>query len=329
MPETSREIRLAGRPEGAPGPEHFELAEVARPEPGPGELLVRNLWMSVDPYMRGRMLDRPSYVPPFQIGQPLQGGAIGEVIAGEDPGRLVLHNLGWREHAVVPVEQAVPVDPDLAPPQAFLGVLGMPGLTAYVGLLDIGELQEGDVVYVSAAAGAVGSLAGQLAKARGHPVIGSAGSAEKVAWLTGELGFDAAFNYHDGPARRLLAEAAPDGIDLYFDNVGGEQLEAALAAMHDHGRVTVCGAISGYNTPGAPGPRDFTVVTRKRLTLRGFIVSDHFARREQFLQEVGPLVREGKVRYRETVVEGLERAPEAFMGLLRGENTGKMLVRLQ
>ncbi|MEA2146284.1 MAG: hypothetical protein QOG59_1871 [Solirubrobacteraceae bacterium] len=330
MPETNREIRLAARPEAEPQPEHFELVQTHVPEPGPGEVLVRNLWMSVDPYMRGRMSDRPSYVPPFQIGEPLQGAAVGEVIGGEGfaPGTLVLHNLGWREYAVVPAKHALPVDPDLAPPQAYLGVLGMPGLTAYVGLLDIGALREGDVVFISAAAGAVGSLAGQIAKARGHRVIGSAGAAENVAKLRDDLGFHAAFSYRDGPIAESLAKAAPDGIDLYFDNVGGDHLEAALGALRLRGRVAMCGAISFYNSATATGPRNLSLAIGKRLTLRGFIVSDHQDRRADFLAEVGELLREGKVTARETVVEGIERAPEAFIGLLRGDNVGKMLVKL-
>lgn len=330
MPETTREIRLAGRPEAEPAPEHFELAEIPLPEPGPGEVLVRNQWMSVDPYMRGRMWDRPSYVPPFQIGQPLEGGAVGEVVSGDGlaPGTVVLHNLGWREHAIVPVTHLAVLDTAIAPAQAYLGVLGMPGLTAYVGLLDVGELREGDIVFVSAAAGAVGSLAGQLAKARGHRVIGSAGSAEKVAYLQDELGFDAAFSYRDGPVARSLAQAAPDGIDLYFDNVGGDHLEAALGALRTHGRVTMCGAIAVYNSPTATGPRNIALAIGKRLTLRGFIVSDHAGRRDAFVAEVGALLREGKIHYRETVVDGIERAPEAFIGLLQGDNVGKMLVRL-
>jgi len=330
MPARNRQIHLAARPEAEPAPKHFDLVETSVPDPGPGEILVRNLWMSVDPYMRGRMWDRPSYVPPFQVGEPLEGGAVGEVIGGDGhpAGTLVVHNLGWREYAVVPARHALPIDPDLAPPQTYLGVLGMPGLTAYVGLLDIGGLREGDVVFVSAAAGAVGSLAGQIAKARGHRVIGSAGSPEKVAYVRDELGFDEAFSYRDGPVARSLHQAAPDGIDLYFDNVGGDHLEAALGALRVNGRVTLCGAIAFYNSATATGPRNLGLAIGKRLTLRGFIVSDHQDRREAFLAEVGGLLREGKVAARATVVEGIERAPSAFIGLLSGENTGKMLVRL-
>jgi NADPH-dependent curcumin reductase CurA len=272
-------------------------------------------------------------VPPFQLDAPLEGGAVGEVLAsnveGVEPGTRVLHQLGWREHAVLRKGTFQPVDTELAPASAYLGVLGMPGLTAYVGLLDIAGLREGDVVFVSGAAGAVGSTVGQIAKARGHRVIGSAGSAEKVAWLRDELGFDAAFNYRDGRVRDLLAEAAPEGIDVYFDNVGGEHLEAAIDALRQNGRAALCGAISVYNaTEPAPGPRNMTLMVGKRLTLRGFIVSDHWDRMGDFAREVGGYLREGRLHYRETVVEGLDQAPRAFIGLLRGENTGKMVVRL-
>jgi len=330
---SSREIRLAARPQGEPKPSDFELAEVELPDPGPGELLVSNTFMSVDPYMRGRMNDMRSYVQPFEIGQPLDGGAVGEVIASEDerfaPGTHVLHQLGWRERAIVPADGARPIDPELAPASAYLGVLGMPGLTAYVGLLDIAGLRDGDIVFVSGAAGAVGSLVGQIAKVRGSRVIGSAGSAEKVAFIRDELGFDAAFDYHDGEVRALLAEAAPDGVDVYFDNVGGDHLEAALALMRQSGRIALCGAVSIYNaTDPPPGPRTLPAAIGKRLTLRGFIVSDHFDRFPDFVRDVGGWLREGRIRYRETVVEGIENAPEAFIGLLRGENTGKMVVKL-
>ena len=333
MPQVSREIRLAARPVGEPKPSDFELVEAEVPDPGPGEVLVRNTWMSVDPYMRGRMTDRPSYLPPFQIGAPLEGGAVGEVVESGSPGlatgTVVLHNLGWREHAVVPADHATAVDTSAAPAQAYLGVLGMPGLTAYVGLLHKAGLREGDVVFVSGAAGAVGSLAGQIAKVKGHTVVGSAGSQAKVAFLKDELGFDAAFDYHDGPVYEQLRAAAPDGIDVYFDNVGGEHLEAAIAAMRPFGRVALCGAISQYNaTEPPPGIRNLALAVGKRLTLRGFIVRDDYDRLPDFVRDVGGWLREGKLHYRETIVEGIERAPEAFIGLLAGENTGKMLVKL-
>jgi NADPH-dependent curcumin reductase CurA len=333
MPYTSREVRLAARPAGEPKPADFELAEREVPDPADGELVVRNTFMSVDPYMRGRMDDRPSYVPPFQLGEPLAGGAVGEVVAsraqGLADGDVVLHDLGWREYAVVPASRARKVDTSVAPASAYLRVLGMPGLTAYVGLLDVAALRDGDVVFVSGAAGAVGSLAGQIAKLRGHTVIGSAGSPEKVAHVRDELGFDAAFDYHDGPVSRQLREAAPDGIDVYFDNVGGDHLEAAIGALRLDGRIALCGAISSYNAPAAVGVRNLGLAIGKRLTLRGFIVSDHGERRPAFEQEVGKWVREGRVKFRETIVDGgVAAAPQAFIDLLRGANVGKMIVRL-
>jgi hypothetical protein len=333
MPYTSREVRLAARPDGEPRPADFELAEVEVPEPAAGELVVRNTFMSVDPYMRGRMDDRRSYVPPFRLGEPLSGGAVGEVVASRAPGLAagdaVLHDLGWREYARLPAAGARKVDTSAAPPSAYLGVLGMPGLTAYVGLLDVAALRDGDVVFVSAAAGAVGSLAGQIAKLRGHTVIGSAGSPEKVAHVRDELGFDAAFDYHYAPVFGQLRRAAPDGIDVYFDNVGGDHLEAAIGALRRGGRVALCGAISNYNTPAATGIRNLGLAIGKRLQLRGFIVSDHADRRPAFEQEVGAWVREGRVKFRETIVDGgVDAAPQAFIDLLRGANVGKMVVRL-
>jgi NADPH-dependent curcumin reductase CurA len=333
MSTPSREIQLAARPHGEPKDSDFRLAAVEVPDPGPGEVLVRNAFMSVDPYMRGRMNDVKSYVPPFRLDHALEGGAVGEVVAsvaeGLAPGDTVVHQLGWREYALISGDHVRKVDATGLSPSAFLGVLGMPGLTAYAGLLDVGGLREDDVVFVSGAAGAVGSLAGQIAKLRGHTVIGSAGSAEKVAHLRDDLGFDAAFNYKDGPVAEQLKAAAPDGIDLYFDNVGGEHLEAAIGALRRHGRVAMCGAISAYNaTEPAPAPRNLPLAIGKRLTLRGFIVTDHAARLKDLIGEVAPLVRDGRIAFRETVVEGLENAPTAFQGLLRGDNVGKMLVRL-
>jgi NADPH-dependent curcumin reductase CurA len=331
---TSREIRLAGRPAGEPQPADFELASVEVPAPADGELVVRNEFMSVDPYMRGRMDDRPSYVPPYALGEPLSGGAVGTVVASRAEafaaGDVVVHQLGWREYALVRARGARKVDTSLAGASAFLGVLGMPGLTAYVGLLDIAALRPDDVVFVSGAAGAVGSLAGQIAKLRGHTVIGSAGSPEKVAHVLDELGFDAAFNYNDGPVVRQLRAAAPDGIDVYFDNVGGEHLEAAISVLRTHGRVALCGMVSNYNAvEPVPGPRNLVLAVGKRLTLRGYIIRDHADRQPAFLEEVGAWVREGRVVFRETIVDGgIEAAPQAFIDLLRGANTGKMLVRL-
>ncbi|USX49500.1 NADP-dependent oxidoreductase [Lentzea sp. HUAS12] len=334
MTSTALEVRLASRPKGWPTDENFEIAEVEVPTPGEGQILVRNVVMSVDPYMRGRMNDVKSYVPPFQVGAPLEGGAVGEVVAsnaeGFAVGDHVLHGLGWREYAVVDGKRAAKVDGDVAPLTTYLGVLGMPGLTAYAGLLVTAEFKPGDVVFVSGAAGAVGQIVGQIARLKGASrVIGSAGSAEKVKYLTEELGFDAAFNYKDGPVAEQLAAAAPDGIDVYFDNVGGEHLEAAIESLNLNGRVTICGAISQYNADKPPtGPRNIIQVLSKRLTLRGMLVGDHQALQPQFVAEVAAWIKSGELKYSETVVEGgVRQAPAAFLGLLRGENTGKMLVK--
>ncbi|MFC4063095.1 NADP-dependent oxidoreductase [Planomonospora corallina] len=330
----SRQINLASRPSGWPTPDNFDLVEADLPAPQEGQVLVRNLFMSVDPYMRGRMNDVESYVPPFRLGEPLDGGAVGEVVESRAPGLkagdLVLHGFGWREQAVLDAARVRRVEPvEGVSPSAYLGVLGMPGLTAYVGLLDIAEFKEEEAVFVSGAAGAVGSLVGQIAKLKGASwVVGSAGSDEKVAHLR-ELGFDAAFNYRDGPVGEQLRQAAPDGIDVYFDNVGADHLEAAIDALHVGGRVAMCGAIAVYNaTEPACAPRNLFLAVGRRLTLRGFIVGDHSARMPDMIAEVGAWLREGRITADETVVEGLENAPEAFIGLLRGANTGKMVVRL-
>ncbi|MFB9722299.1 NADP-dependent oxidoreductase [Planobispora longispora] len=330
----SRQINLASRPSGWPTADNFDLVEVAPPALQEGQALVRNLFMSVDPYMRGRMNDVKSYVPPFRLGEPLDGGAIGEVVESRAPGLaegdLVLHGLGWREQAVLEASRARKVERiEGVSPSAYLGVLGMPGLTAYAGLLDVASFKEGDAVFVSGAAGAVGSLVGQIAKLKGASlVVGSAGSDEKVDHLH-EIGFDAAFNYRNGPVAEQLRKAAPGGIDVYFDNVGADHLEAAIGSLNTGGRVAMCGAIAVYNaTEPAPAPRNLFLAVGKRLTLRGFIVGDHSARMPDMIAEVGGWLREGRITASETVVDGLENAPAAFLGLLRGENTGKMIVRL-
>jgi NADPH-dependent curcumin reductase CurA len=332
VPIASREIRLASRPRGAPLADDFALAEVQLPDPVEGELLIRNAYLSVDPYMRGRMNDVRSYVPPFALGEPMTGGAVGQVIASRNErfaeGAWVVHDLGWREVALSDGRGARVVDPERAPLSTTLGVLGMPGLTAFVGVVDIGEVRDGDTVFVSGAAGAVGSVAAQIAKRRGALVVGSAGSPEKVAWLR-ELGLDAVFDYHDASTREALREHAPDGIDVYFDNVGGETLEAAIGAMRLRGRIVACGSISRYNaTEALPGPRNMFLVVTKRLRMQGYIIFDHYDRFPAFLAEVAPAVADGSIRYRETIVDGIERAPEAFIGLLEGANVGKMLVRV-
>ena len=334
MTTKTRQIQLASRPQGWPTHDDFDLVSVELPDPGPGEVLVRNTVMSVDPYMRGRMNDVKSYVPPFQIGEPLDGGAVGEVVASGDDtlrvGDTVMHGLGWREHALLPAAQVRKVDASAVPASAYLGVLGMPGLTAYTGLTRIAGLKEGDSVFVSGAAGAVGSVVGQLARNLGASrVVGSAGSPEKVAYQTEELGFDAAFDYHDGPVVKQLAEHAPDGVDVYFDNVGGEHLEGAIAHMNDFGRIAMCGAISQYNADtAAPGPRNIWLAVTRRLTLRGFIVTDHNDLAREYLPRAAGWVADGSLKFRETYVDGLDRAVDAFLGLHKGENIGKMLVRL-
>lgn len=329
---TGREIRLAARPTGWPTHATFEHATVELPPLADGDVLVRNRFMSVDPYMRGRMNDAKSYVPPFQVGHALDGGAIGEVLESASPllqpGDIVLSRRGWRDRFVAPAAELSKVDARVEPLSLYLGALGMPGLTAWVGLRLAG-LQAGDRVFVSGAAGAVGSIAGQLARTRGCFVVGSAGTDDKVHLLTAELGFDRAFNYKAGGIRTQLAAAAPDGIDVYFDNVGGDHLEAALACMREHGRIAACGAISGYNNAApVPGPRNMFLFVTRRLTMRGFIVSDHAGERSAFLAEVAPLVHSGRIKALETVVDGLEHAPQAFLDMLGGANIGKMIVRI-
>ncbi len=329
---TGREIRLASRPKGWPTLENFATASVELPALADGQVLVQNLFMSVDPYMRGRMNDVKSYVPPFQLDRPLEGGAIGKVVESNVPelpaGAIVQSMAGWRDYFVAKATDLRVVDASATPLSRYLGVLGMPGHTAWVGL-KLAEVKAGDVVFISGAAGAVGSIAGQIAKQRGCTVIGSAGSAEKVALLRDELGFDAAFNYRDEAVVKQLAVAAPDGIDAYFDNVGGDHLEAAIACMSDHGRIAACGSISRYNDEAASaGPRNMFMIVTKRLTMRGFIVRDWAREVKAFLTEVAPLVASGQIKALETVVEGLDNAPEAFISMLKGGNVGKMVVKI-
>ncbi len=332
MATTSREIRLKSRPVGLPQPENFELATAELPEPGDGQVLVRNAWMSVDPYMRGRMYDRPSYVPPFEIGKALQGGAVGRVVKSNDakfqPGDLVESMFGWREAYVAAGAALNKLPADGAPPQAFLGVLGMPGMTAYTSFHRIGEPKAGDVVFVSGAAGAVGSAVCQIAKLRGCTVVASAGTDDKLAWLKG-VGVDQVVNYKRGNLLENVRAAAPKGIDIYFDNVGGEHLEVALEVARPFARFIECGMISIYNsTEPPPGPRNMAYIVGKRIKMQGFIVSDFIDMREQFYADMGAWVREGKVRWEETVETGVENAPKAFLNLFSGANTGKMLVKL-
>ncbi|MGZ4569408.1 MAG: NADP-dependent oxidoreductase [Blastococcus sp.] len=335
MPLTTREWQLAARPHGEPTPDDFRLVETERPDPTDGQIVVRMIAMSVDPYMRGRMNAGKSYAAAWEVGETMKGGAVGRVIDSRSStvpvGALVLADAAWRDVAVLNAnEVAVLPDTPGIPPSYYLGVLGMPGLTAWVGLFRIADFRPGDAVFVSGAAGAVGSLVGQFARLRGASrVVGSAGTPDKVRWLTSELGFSAAFDYHDGPVATQLAAAAPDGIDVFFDNVGGEHLEAAIGAFNEFGRAALCGAISGYNAvEPQPGPRNMFMLVTKKLSLRGFIVSDHSDLRPEFQETVSGWLRDGRLVVRETVCEGLENAVPAFLDLLRGGNTGKMVVRL-
>ena len=329
---SSREIRLISRPNGIPTAANFSLAQVEL-EPLPDrQVLVRNLFMSVDPYMRGRMNEGKSYVPPFALGKPLEGGAVGEVVESRakefKPGDAVVSNFGWREYFIAAPDQLHSVSREVQPLSVYLGTLGMTGMTAWVGL-NLVEVKAGDVIFISGAAGAVGSVAGQLAKLRGCRVIGSAGSMEKVMFLREECGFDIAFDYKAGPVLEQLNLEAPDGIDVYFDNVGGETLEAALSALRVHGRIIACGGISGYNEEKPrPGPSNLFNMITKRLTMKGLIVRDWLDRQAEFEKEVGDYFKAGKVKHKETVAKGIDQAVGAFIGLFEGKNIGKMVVRL-
>jgi len=329
--QMARAWQLSSRPEGLPTSDNFELAQTSLPAVGEGDVYVRNLWLSVDPYMRGRMNESKSYIPPFQLGQPMEGGAVGEVVEskadGFARGDLVLHMAGWRDEAVLPAKALTKL-PDLgAEPQAFLSILGMPGATAYFGLLDAAQAKDSDIVFVSAAAGAVGAAVVQIAKAKGMTVIGSAGGEEKCAFVR-SLGADAAIDYKAGPVIASLKQAAPEGIDVYFDNVGGDHLDAAFARARQWARFALCGMIAGYNSRE---PMHFRYIIRMiamRITMRGFLYGDYVSRLDEFYRDMGQWVASGKVKSHETVFEGLEKTPDAFLGLFTGANTGKMLVRV-
>ncbi len=333
MTTTSREVRLKSRPQGLPTAANFEVASVTLPAPGLGEVQVRNTWMTVDPYMRGRMNDVKSYSPPFQLGEAMQGGAVGEIVASNAPsfkaGDLVQSFFGWREAFNSPAGAVQKLETHGLPPQAFLGVAGMPGLTAYVGLLKIAALKDGDIVFVSAASGAVGQMVCQIAKLKGHTVIASAGGADKVGYLK-DLGVDHVIDYKAEPdLTAALMKAAPDGIDVYFENVGGKHLEAALNAARPFARFALCGMISDYNaTDGGAGIRGLIQIVGKQLRLEGFIVSSHADLTPAFIKDMSGWISSGKVKSRETVEDGIERAPDAFLKLFKGENMGKMLVKL-
>jgi NADPH-dependent curcumin reductase CurA len=313
------------------------VAEVDVPDPGPGEVLVRNTWVSIDPAMRLRLDGAATYLPPVDLGAPLDGAAVGEVLASEvdhlQAGDMVVHRSGWRDFALVPGADEGTVrriDVEVAPARAYLSTLGHTGLSAYAGLFDVARLREGDVVFVSSAAGAVGSLAGQMARLRGHRVIGSVGSDDKVAHLLTDLGFDAAFNYRNGPVVDALRAAAPDGIDVYFDNVGGEHLEAAIDTLRVHGRVAVCGTMASYGGQGrSAGLRNEFEIVAKRLRIQGFLIADHQHLVSRFQDEVGGWLRSGRLVQHETIIDGLENAPDAFLRMLRGDTIGKTIVRLR
>jgi hypothetical protein len=327
---TSREIRLVSRPHGLPTAANFTSAQTEIAPLKENEVLVRNLFLSVDPYMRGRMNEGRSYVPPFGLGKALDGGAVGEVVESRaeefKPGDAVTSNFGWREYFTTSPSQLHKVDRKTQPLSVYLGALGMTGMTAWAGL-NLIDLRSFDTIYISGAAGAVGSVAGQLAKARGCRTIGSAGSMDKVKFLKDECGFDEAFNYKAGPILTQLNLAVPDGIDVYFDNVGGESLEATLSCLRVHGRIVACGSISGYNDETSrPGPSNLFNVIGKRLTMKGMIVSDWLDRQGEFEKEMSDLFKEGKLKNHETVVKGIDQAVGAFIGLFQGNNVGKMVV---
>jgi NADPH-dependent curcumin reductase CurA len=327
----ARAWHLMSRPQGLPTDSNFELKEYDLPPLGPGMVRVRNLWLSVDPYMRGRMNDVKSYVPPFQLDQPMEGGAVGEVVEsnaeGFSPGDRVLHMGGWRDEAVLDA-RTVNKLPDLGVrPELFLGNLGVTGATAWFGLLEVAQAKAGDIVFVSAAAGAVGSAVVQIAKAKGMTVIGSAGGAQKCEFVR-SLGADEVVDYKAQSILKGLAAAAPDGIDVYFDNVGGEHLDAAFALARMRARFAICGMIEGYNKAEPSAFRFIMRIIAMRIRMQGFIVFDFQSRMDEFYREMGQLIESGKLKSRETVVEGLEKMPDAFRGLFSGQNMGKMLVRL-
>lgn len=328
----NRQILLASRPTGWPTEANFKLVETPVPQPAEGQVLVRNHFLSLDPYMRARMDAVKSYARSVEVGEVMVGGAVGEVLESRSPrfakGDFVVGALGWQEYAAADAGAVTKVDTKLAPPSVYLGALGMPGVTAWTGLIDICRPKAGETVVVSAASGAVGSVVGQLAKAHGCRAVGVAGGAKKCAYVTGELGFDACIDYKAGNLHADLKAATPDGIDVYFDNVGGETLDAALARMNPFGRVAICGLISQYNATEPYGVRNFRSVLVNRLKVQGFIVSDRMELWPQALAELTGLFAEGRLKYRESVAQGLEHAPAAFLGMLRGENFGKQVVKL-
>lgn len=330
--ETNRVFTLAERPVGMPDDDTFGFEERDVPEPGPGEALVRSLYMSVDPYMRGRMRDAESYAEPWDIGEPMNARVVGEVVqsngAGFDPGDTVVGNLHWADYTTASGPELTAVDPDRAPLSAYLGVLGMPGNTAYFGVNEVAQPTAGETFVITGAAGAVGSVAGQIAKLNGARVVGFTGSAEKVEFVEDELGFDVGINYKETDNYgKELAEAAPGGVDSYFDNVGGEITDAVFQQLNVDARVAVCGQIDQYNATELPmGPRKLALLIETRATVEGLLVSDFSERFDQSVRQLGRWLQNGDIQYRETVTEGLENAPDAFLGLFEGDNIGKQLV---
>jgi NADPH-dependent curcumin reductase CurA len=336
MAQSAKRVVLVSRPVGEPKASDFRVEDYAQPAPGEGQVLLRTIWLSLDPYMRGRMSDGPSYAAPVPIGGVMEGGTVSEVIASNNPGfakgDIVLSRAGWQSHALSDGKGLAKIDPKLGPVSAAVGVLGMPGMTAYTGLLDIGKPQAGETVVVAAASGAVGSAVGQIAKIKGARAGGIAGGKDKCDYVKKELGFDDCLDHRDPNLAAKLKEACPKGIDVYFENVGGAVFEAVFPLLNAFARVPVCGLIAHYNDTEASAPKWASSMMRavltKRLTIRGFIVSDFAARHADFLRDMSQWLREGKVRHREFVTEGLDSAPAAFMGLLKGANFGKQLVRV-
>jgi NADPH-dependent curcumin reductase len=332
----AKRVVLVSRPAGEPKPADFRIEDAAIPSPGDGEVLLRTVWLSLDPYMRGRMSEGPSYVPPVPIGGVMEGGTVSEVIDSKNPafakGDIVLSRAGWQTHALSDGKGLSKIDPRLGPVSTAVGVLGMPGMTAYTGLLDIGKPQPGETVVVAAASGAVGSAVGQIAKIKGARAVGIAGGKDKCDYVKRELGFDECVDHRDPNLASRLKEACPGGIDVYFENVGGAVFEAVFPLLNAFARIPVCGLIAQYNDAEASVPKWASALMRnvlaKRLTIRGFIVSDFASRHADFLRDMSQWVREGKVKHREFVTEGLDSAPAAFIGLLKGANFGKQLVRV-
>ncbi|MDT2046279.1 NADP-dependent oxidoreductase [Priestia aryabhattai] len=329
----NEQIIFAKRPAGMPEADTFQFEEIPMPEAKEGEVVVQTLYLSVDPYMRGRMNDQKSYVPPFQVGEPFVGGIVGRVIQTKSSsykqGDIVTGLLPWQRYTVVLDDHIQKIDPELAPVSTALGVLGMPGLTAYFGLLDIGQPKAGETVVVSGAAGAVGMIVGQIAKIKGARVVGIAGAEEKIAYLKGELGFDAVINYKTDNVKEALKEACPNGVDVYFENVGGEISDVVAGLLNKHARIPLCGQISLYNLEKPDvGPRIQTQLLINSALMKGFIVADYADRFQEGIQQLGEWVQQGKLKYRENIVEGFENVPEAFLGLFSGANLGKQLVKV-